>query len=46
MTDEQQRTDEPTEEEREATIEDLEPSEEGAEDVKGGQSSTYFRKES
>jgi hypothetical protein len=45
MTDEQKRTDEPTDDEREATIEDLEPSDEAAEDVKGGQSSTYFRKE-
>ncbi len=45
MTDEQQRTDEPTDEEREETIEDLEPSDEGAEDVKGGQGSAYFRKD-
>lgn len=44
MSDEQQQTDEPTEEEREATMEDLEPSDEEAEDVKGGQDSAYFRK--
>ncbi|HEY7149745.1 MAG TPA: hypothetical protein VH420_09910 [Gaiellaceae bacterium] len=36
MTDEHERSDEPTEEEREETISDLEPSEEDAEDVKGG----------
>jgi hypothetical protein len=45
MADEQQRTDEPTDdEEREETIGDLEPTEEGAENVKGGQSSEFFRK--
>jgi hypothetical protein len=35
MADEQ-RIDEPTDEEREAKLEDMEVSEEGAEDIKGG----------
>jgi hypothetical protein len=43
MSDEQ-RTDEPSEDEREGTIGDLEPSEEEAESVKGGQLSPGFRK--
>jgi len=38
MSDEHQHTDEPTDEEREETISDLEPSEDDAEDVKGGRS--------
>jgi hypothetical protein len=41
MTDE--HMDEPTDEEREETISDLEPSEEEAEDIKGGAGS-YARK--
>jgi hypothetical protein len=36
MADEQQRTDEPTDDEREETLSDLDVPEEGAEDVKGG----------
>jgi hypothetical protein len=45
MADDQQRTDEPTDEEREATIKDLDVPEEGAEDVKGGaQGDSFYRK--
>lgn len=43
MSDEH-RTDEPSEDEREETISDLEPSEEDAEDVRGGQAPGIFRK--
>jgi hypothetical protein len=43
MTDER-RTDEPTEEEREETISDLEPSEDEAEAVKGGRGDLGIRK--
>jgi hypothetical protein len=43
MSDEQ-RTDEPSEDEREGTIGDLEPSEEEAEDVRGGQAPGIYRK--
>jgi hypothetical protein len=45
MADEQERTGEPADEEREATIADLDVPEEGAEDVKGGQGTAYLRKE-
>jgi hypothetical protein len=44
MSDDQQRTEEPSEDERENTISDLEPSEEDAEDIEGGQGATTFRK--
>jgi hypothetical protein len=44
MSDEHQHSDEPTDEEREETISDLEPSEEDAEDVKGGMGATFARK--
>jgi hypothetical protein len=44
MSDEHQHSDEPTDDEREETISDLEPSEEDAEDVRGGQAPGIFRK--
>jgi len=45
MSDEHQHSDESTDEEREETISDLEPSEDDAADVKGGQTGgALFRK--
>jgi len=44
MADEHERIDEPKEDEREETISDLEPSDEEAEDVKGGSVGSNFRK--
>ena len=41
MADEHERIDEPTDEEREETISDLEPSDEDAEDIKGGLGGNY-----
>jgi hypothetical protein len=45
MADEHQRTDEPSDEEREETIGDLEPADEEADAVKGGQGMASPRKE-